>query len=340
MVVEYFLINALAVFVLVTIYVAATSVWIVPADKYLVSFFLRDYSKVYAPQDYLKQQPRMDWKGATSGWFGSNVVILLYPLWEGIYFPTTTIVLQYHAARIYTKDGVPIFVSCTLIIQLDPKLDNFVRVFNVFGKGYDLAREERISYRIDRDQETGEIKEAKYDKPTPCIAGTMLASTQDLLLETIRRTASTMTWKDISGNIPKFEHRIRYALADPNSAFARAEILVRQPGDDENAYEGPAAQRNGVDITIPDVTPMDKDFLNSLAIPEIEKRKGEGEANRINAIREQVVKPGGREVFRNETLRAIDSVDIFATNESANAIIGRLLQGSKDKKTKKKGEKE
>jgi hypothetical protein len=323
------LLNVVCFTVIGAFYLAFTSVYVIPPDKMLVSILFGTYRCTYVSGTYARNVPTLP-AGIIRGLFGLDLVILLWPIWRGIYFPTTTVVLRYHAARIYTKDGIPVNMDATIVFQLGPPLADFIETFNVFGHGDDLAREEDIEYLVDRKPDTGEVMSKSYRNP--CLAQVILNSTDNLVLETLRRVASSRKWEEIRKDIPLFERDVKYELAAPESAFIASGMLERRLDDTLNAYPGPSVRADRIDVVFEDVTPINQDFFDSLSAPATGKNRGIGEGNRIKETA-KLAKISGKELVRNETARQADELNIIAAGDTLTAVVGGLIAGRGTPKT-------
>lgn len=320
----------LAFLVLLTIYLLTTSVYMIDADKMLISIFFGSYKGVYVSGTYLENTPprKRGCDYLPAHFF--DFVALLWPLWQPVFIPSTPVKLRYHAGRIYTEDGIPVRLDVTIIFQLDACLSDFIETFNVIGKGYDLAREEDITYMVDRDMETGEITTRKYKQA--CLAQIILDDTTNLVHETLRRAAADLEWNNIRKEIHGFENEVKWYLAAPESLFARSGMLKRIPGVHHGVKTGKAVRVDGFDIQFEDIVPMDNTFFQSLSAPETGRRRGEEEGNRIKAIQE-ATHLSSEEVIRNETLRGVQEVNVIAAGDTLTAMVGGLITNRNSPRT-------
>lgn len=336
---SWVLVDLLVLVVLAVIYVVLTSVYVLPADKMLLSLFLGDYRGVYVPSAYLTAHGGLLKKDARRGSIPGfeDIVILLWPFWNGIFFPRTNVVLRYHASQVYSEDGIPVIINITIVFELDPSLREFIEEFNVLGKGADLAQEDRIEFPYKRDLESGTMEMRQYT--SPCLAQVVLDDTTDLVHEVVRKVAAQYPWAKLRSEIKNFEETVRRELAAPESRFAKAGMLclpIHAAGPASTF--GPTVREHGIDINIEDVVPVDADFLKSLSAPATGKNRGREEGNRIKAIQARTGL-SGEEVMRNETVRQAAELNIIAAGDTLSAVVGGLITGRKPPQSGTSGKK-
>ncbi|MGH7927186.1 MAG: hypothetical protein ACREQV_05275, partial [Candidatus Binatia bacterium] len=307
-----------------------TSIWPLQADQLVVSFLTTSYYGTYVSGTYIANRQRSGVWGdaipapARQGWF-NWFAVLPWPFMRGVYLPGTDVVLRYHATRIYAKDGNPLTVDGTIVFRLGHDLRYFVETFNVLGKGSNLAADKEISYIWDRQPETGEVKTHTYRS---CgLAQVVLDDTETLVWETIRRVAEKMSFEDIRGDTAAFEKKVILLLAEPESAFVSSGMLRRSTDAAGNpiGIASPAIRDNGIDFNFEDVTPMNKEFFDSLSRPATGLNEGLGEGNRIARIA-KMAKVSGEEVIRNDSLRKAGDLTIIAAGDTLSAVVGGLLK--------------
>lgn len=322
-----------AVVFFVILWIIFTSLYVIPADKMLMSLFIGTYRGVYVPGTYVQSHGglRKDARRGNVPFF-RDIVILLWPFWRGVYFPRTNVVLRYHAGQVYTKDGIPVVMDSTIVFELDAHLREFIEEFNVLGRGDDLALEEKIDYPYQKNLETGTTEMRQYT--SPCLARVVLDDTTDLVHEVLRKVAAGYSWEKLRSKIKDFEQKVRLELAAPESRFAKAGMLrltQNAAGRNVDAF-GPAVRDQGIDINFEDVMPADEEFRKSLSAPETGKNQGQGEGNRIQEI---TTRTGlsSTEVIRNETVRQVNELNVIAAGDTFSAVVGGLLVGRKPPRT-------
>lgn len=330
--------NLLIVVVFVVAWLLLTSVYVIPADKVLATFNVSTYTGVVVSGTYEQQNGlRKDARRGNVPFF-PDITIQPWPIWHGVYFPTTNVVLKYHSSRVYTKDGIPVLMDGTIVFELDAYLAAFISEFNVLSTGEnDVSRAESISFVYEKNPENGEKTMHYYNGP--CLAQIVLDDTTDAVHEASRKVASEFNWKELTSHVEEFERRMIAVLAAPESRFAKAGMLIQRANaaGELEGHAGPSVRPDGIDINFEDVVPADPEFLNSLSAPAAGQNRGEAEGNRMRAIT-AATGMASKEIMRNETVRAAEELNIIAAGDTLSAVVGGLIAGRNSPKsgTKKK----
>lgn len=255
-----------------------------------------------------------------------DVCLEAWPFWRGVYLPSTSTILKYQGTEIWTKNNIEVGFTATITFELATDLQAFVKTFNVLGRGRDLAREEEIGYIFKEDPTTGE-KTIRHYK-APCLSQIIVQETDALVQNAFIDVAGELTFNQMTnrdGTASKiFEGKLRHYLAEPRARFARAKILQRVDGVEDDAITGPAVDWDSFDINISRIVPKDEKSRDALSAPERGRLEGEGEGNRIKEIADKS-KLEPEEIIRNETLQKIDNVTVVAAPDSLQGSFERLI---------------
>jgi len=336
--------------VLFVIYVLATSVYEIPANKMLASFFISTYQGAYVSGTFENQYGLI--KDARRGNipFFRDWLFLLWPFWRVRIFPLTNVVLKYHASRVYSQEGIPFRLDGTIVSELDPALARFVSEFDVLSEGTDLTRKEIVRFIYDKEPATGAITYHEYDGS--CLAQTVLNDTTDAFHEACRRVAAQFPWDELVQKTHEFEEAMRLELAAPESRFAKAGMLLQYVDPvtgTTRGISGHSVRLDGFDINVEDVAPMNEDFTKALSQPEIGRKEGIGEAKRRAAIgigegkrMRAITRRTGltsQELAYNESMREAEELNIIAAGDTLSAVVGGLIAGRKSPKSGTSGKK-
>lgn len=349
------------------IYVGLTSFYRITPDRMLASVFIGTMKETYVNGQFAKVKKEIDGDEISiaelegkRGLFGWDIVILLYPLWYGVYFPTTVVKLIIHATTVYLKEykegddikspGVPVRVDTTILFRLTPILDEFVQAINVLSRGvYDLAHETEIR---DNLWETGDEKNSRYVYSSPRIAQLVLDTVSETVLHAVRSVASQYyTWKevspektgedirDIKGSIPYFRDNVLQNLAERQSVFCQAGMLKplepvsTNRRDGRRVALGPAVL--SFDLRVEDVTPEEERFRQALHEPMIadlqadaDRLRGVGEGERL---KEKAARSGVSPdvIIQSETLQGVKEVKVIGAGDTITDLVKRFLGGGK-----------
>lgn len=346
-------------------YVGLTSFHWIPPDKMLLSFQLGTAKEVYVNGNFPKDL------GGKLGLFKQDIVILLYPIWYKVYFPTTVVKLVIHTTRVYLKEhrdgdkikspGVPVRVDVTILFRLKPEgLGNFIQAINVLSRGtHDLAHDVEIR---DNLWEPDGDDNSKYVYRSSRMAQIVLDSVSETVLHAVRSVASQFyTWKevaakeeakeeagkgekdeeratrDIKGSIPHFRGRVLQDLATKESVFCQAGMLepfTKQEGD--KVKLGPAVL--SFDLRVEDISPENEAFLQALHAPMIAdleadaaRQRGEGEGERLKRKSQATGIPAD-ELYRGEVVQGVDEVRLYGAGDNVTDLVKKFLGGSGDPK--------
>ncbi|MEX1997675.1 MAG: hypothetical protein WEA04_03295 [Candidatus Andersenbacteria bacterium] len=335
-----FWINTVALIVVV-VYLLLTSVYLIAADKMVVSIFLGTYRATYISGTFAKSE---DVKGklmskrpmAHRGILGSDIVVLLWPLWRVRIFPTTENVLRVHASRVYTKDdgekspSVPILVDTTVVFQLGPDLGPFIQAFPVLDGPLNLAKTCNIRDNMFDPKDPGNYKHVYQSTE---LARIVLEIVQTNILEKVRTVGAQHPWmgdNNIKGHIEQFENEIKEALAESEAAFVRGGLLEAKTGN-----IGPSA--TAFDFNVEDIDLEDEETRKALGQPLIGILEGTRKGNYYKKIQEESGIPA-REVLVAETLdKSEGDLNIYTAGEGLLNVFAPLL--GRLKQTKKKPKK-
>jgi len=361
----------LAILVIWVAYVGLTSFYKIPPDKMLTSFLLGTSQETYVNGRFVQVEKRMsdgrmmtmEEMGGRRGLFNLDVVILLYPIWYGVYFPTTLVKLIIHATTVYLKEhkeadvikspGVPVRVKVIILFRLTPDLGGFVQTINVLSRGlYDLAHEVEIR---DNLWSPNDANNDRYVYMSPRLAQVVQDAVVETVLHSVRSIASQKyTWKevgreggdenkevgreggdenvvfDIKGSIPRFRNEVLQDLAEPQSVFCQAGILEpRRGGKNDKVALGPAVL--SFDLRVEDVAPENPQFLEALSKPmiadleaEADKLRGGGEGQRLKE-KAEISGVSAEELYRGEVVQKVDNVSVYGAGESITDLVKGFL---------------
>lgn len=324
-------------------YVGLTSFYRIPPDKMLATVFIGTMQEVCVNGNFPRE------RGGERGLWGMDVVLLPYPLWYGVFFPTTMVKLIIHATTVYLKEcksgddikspGVPVRVDVTILLRLAPNLGQFAQAINVLSRGeYDLAHETTIR---DNLWKAGDEENDRHEYSSPRLAQLVLDSVSETVWHSVRSVASeNYTWKelagegqdnvpfDIKGSIPQFAQDVKKNLGQEGSVFLEAGIL-RAEG--EEVYRGPSVV--SFDLRVADVSPEDKRFREALHEPMIADL--ERDADRLRGIGEgdRLAQKAGRSnvapetIVQSETLQNVNEVKLFGAGDKLTDLVKKLLGG-------------
>lgn len=330
------------------------SIYLVPANKMLVWFFMWTYGGQYVSGTFAKRYPeRMQARTVRQGWF--DLVFLPWPFYQVRVFPVTAFEVHYEANRSYAKGSLaPLTLRTRAFLRLGDLLDAFVLTFPVLeGKyGYDLTRECTVQYAMDVN-EKGEVVWGTYIAP---VLGQVISDiTSAVVLETLRKAASSFPFsgKDngITGNRPAFEQKVMYELAVTESPFVQGGLLKDRGQREFNDYLPWLTNRQHLgptlasfDFNLVDIKPEGK-LSDAVTGPEeglLEAQRlaaiGEGEGNRLKAIAERTGMTA-KEVRQLESLDRAESLNVVAAGDSPLQELGTMLWGLQPKVRKKPPEK-
>ncbi|MEX0649705.1 MAG: hypothetical protein WD200_01775 [Candidatus Andersenbacteria bacterium] len=318
-------------FVVGVAYILFTGVWQWESDMYLATFIFGDYRHVYVPAEYAEKHGLN--KDARLGILGFNIAVLVPPFASGVYFPTTDIQLRYRPTEVYDKDMLPLVLRVTITIRLDARLDLFIRRINVLGLGKNLAEKRPTTYRSSYDPVTGEEKRVSYDTDQPCITRAILDATEDVVWENVRKVACQSKFTNIAGRLADFERLLGLELAEEESVFAQAGILVRSKTNFNRAFNGPSVlSRNGVDIIVTQVLTDNPEYLKALALPGIRRNEGKAEGLRVAEISRRTG-VSADQVLGYEALKQAETFNIFAAGDGVVDILAPLARMARGQRT-------
>lgn len=337
------------------IFVGVTSVYRITGDKFLVSFLFGTMQETYVSGTAnvpelrrLGVQPRCCQRGLLQ----TDILVLLWPLWHGKYFPMTVVKIVIHATTVYTKQimpdapSMPVRVDVTLLFRLSPNIQRFIQAINVLSDGSDLAQEATVCDNLWR---AGDANRGEHEHKAPRLAEIVQEAVLETVLQSVRTVAGEhYTWddvqskypnvRDIKSAVPEFQDRIKYDLADREGSMFRQAGLLGKPAVRPRNDEPPPADEVPLgeaalsfDLRIEDVRPEDPNMLTALGRPmaekleaEAQKRKGEGEGDRI---KEKAVRAGvdPDEIWRGEVVQNVDQVNVYTAGDSITDILKKLF---------------
>ncbi len=162
-------IASLVVFLL---YVWFTSVFVMRPDHMIPSFFLGTFQGTYVSGTFVNKRNKYDQTmlqcGGQRGLFGTDIVLLLWPLYRGVIFPTGAITVYVHA-KVFTKNtadspSVPVHIDFALVFGLTPNLSDFFTVFDVLSYECNLAETVPVEYTLELDSSEEEGEGGKKKK--------------------------------------------------------------------------------------------------------------------------------------------------------------------------------
>ncbi len=286
----------------VLIYLGLTSVYIIPTDKMMASIFLGTWRTTYlsgtaADRKDVRGTKFIDYvddngnRVAHQGLFGSDIVILLYPLWTVRLFPLTENVGIVHVSRVYTKHvppespEVPALVDVTITWELSPYLKPLIQTFPVIGDGpYDLGRKCKLhDNQWDRDDE----KNHKHEYDSTPLAGLVMNVIGNDIVHKVRTVGANYQWigggtKNIKSEKHSYEKELLAALFEPDAAIVRGGLLgeITDPADPSKKRIGAGKAASSFDVIIEDVAVEDPEVSKALGKPLIAAMEAQAETTR------------------------------------------------------------
>lgn len=356
---------AIAAFV---VFVLVTSFFEIPTNKMIVSFFVQTYQEAYCSGTFIGDTDitgrTMAERGGCRGLFGSDYLVLLWPIWRGIKFPATTRRLRANASQVYTFENkaqssprIPLQADLTVQLAFSPDLEPVFRTFDLpIWTGSDLSKEQTVYYHMTTPAEslrlgtgTENVTSRKGSYEGTILEYRLMQTLESVLHEAMRTAATRFQWRgdsDIIANRGEFEHEVLLCLSEaPESAFVRGGLLnyinaglypsrvnARAPINHPGRL---GRSLRSLDLNVTVIEPENIDAKAAQSKPMIETYNAEAEAKRIKIL----AKAEGRrlrtisrltgmsvgDLMRLETMAKIDAITIYGPGvEAVLNLLGRF----------------
>lgn len=351
-------ISALGLFV---VHVLLTSVYVLDADQMLVSIFFGTIDPdAYVSGTYAQQEGLG--RGGQSGLLGTDVVILLWPIFRARIVPTTPLQLRVPVALTYPFDEpggnrAPTDVYLTLTLYLAPRLAKFVLTFKLLQEGINLARKDKVYDALWKATDPDDKRE-EHEYDAPMLTWVLLRQLEVLIQESMKWVVSHYAWRGddeahppIHGNTPQLQDELLRQLSVGESMFVKGGLLMELPRDAQGEpvgepVWGPAARTGDLNVGL--VVLASPQAQESLSEPIIAEQRARATVIQAGAqkTQEKLVREGKGEgiaamaaatgiptdtIYLGEVLGTIDNVTLLSGSETvtdiARAYVASRLPG-------------
>lgn len=349
----------IALVLAVMLNVLVTSVYIIPNNRYLVSFLISTHRATYLSGTTAKRRDvqgtrfidYVDEDGkpiAFRGLLGFDVVILLYPIWRVRLAPVTENVGIVHVARTYTKDEVPTLVDVTLTWGLSPDLGPFMQTFPVLDGPYDLGK---VCWIRDNLWDPEDPKRYLHEYEGSELARIVMGVINNDVQHKVRTAGASYYWTgtpNIKSDKKDFEQEFKDDLCkEKNAAIRRGEMLV----PDAAGHAVPGRSVASLDVNFEDVDVQDSDVRKALGLPLIaameaqaDAKRGEGRGEHYKNLAKKSKIPAREARLADMVEKSEGALNIGLLDGAKNVLrqVGGLIgvpptKPTKTKTTKKKG---
>lgn len=284
-----FALCTLGITILLLAWIATTGIWPYQDDQYLANFTIDGYRGVFVSGTFWDNYG--SFRDAKQGLWGFNIAVMFPPppFKSGIYFPKGVIPLHYRVEHVFDNEKVPLIINLTIFISLAPCLSDFIETFNLIREGViDYTKPSTITYYHHEDTATREPHRIEYPRKEACLIQYLLDKTTPQVAEAVRRVISQKSFDEVVEGIPSIEEEIKYALAAPESVFAKAGLLKRSTSRSYLVISGPSVMpHGGIDVVLSEPVPENPEYLKSMSAPKIGINEGQQRGNRIKEAAER-----------------------------------------------------